>query len=250
MLTRISLIVAIVAGLLVAGLNFSMLRGKITTLADERTSERTQKEAAQTELTSTKKNLDSTKKELDSTKTELTSTQAERDKAVSEADTQSKRATKLAADLSKTTQEKNDAQAELAQWKASGITADQVKPLLANLKDTQTQLDSMVETNKALDYRIAWLTNRLARYEEPNHVVKLPDNLMGKVLVADPKWDFVVLNVGAKQGALEDGIMLVNRDGRLVAKVQIRSVQANRCIANVLPNWKLGDVMEGDEVIP
>ena len=60
----------------------------------------------------------------------------------------------------------------------------------------------------------------------------------------------MVLNVGERHGALENGVMLVNRNGRLVAKVQIRSLQPDRCIANVLPNWKLGDVMEGDQVIP
>jgi hypothetical protein len=70
------------------------------------------------------------------------------------------------------------------------------------------------------------------------------------VLVADPKWNFVVVNVGEEQGVLEHGELLVNRDGRLVAKVKIRSVQKDRAIANVLPGWQLGDVMEGDQVIP
>jgi len=44
--------------------------------------------------------------------------------------------------------------------------------------------------------------------------------------------------------------LLVNRDGRLVAKVKITSVQKNRCVANVMPGWQLGDVIEGDLVIP
>ena len=43
---------------------------------------------------------------------------------------------------------------------------------------------------------------------------------------------------------------LVNRNGKLVAKVKVRSVQKDRCIANVLPGWQLGDVMEGDQVLP
>jgi hypothetical protein len=49
---------------------------------------------------------------------------------------------------------------------------------------------------------------------------------------------------------LERGELLVNRNGRLVAKVVVRSVQKDRCIANVLPGWELGEVMEGDLVIP
>jgi hypothetical protein len=59
----------------------------------------------------------------------------------------------------------------------------------------------------------------------------------------------VVLDIGEEQGVLENGEMLVNRNGRLVAKVKIKTVERSRSIANVLPGWKLGDVMEGDEVL-
>ena len=55
---------------------------------------------------------------------------------------------------------------------------------------------------------------------------------------------------GEDQGVLERGELLVNRNGKLVAKVVVRSVQKDRCIANVLPGWELGEVMEGDQVIP
>jgi hypothetical protein len=75
-------------------------------------------------------------------------------------------------------------------------------------------------------------------------------NLRGKILVVDPKWDFVVLNIGLDQGVKEEGELLVSRDGRLVAKVIVRSLEKNRCIANVMPGWKLGEVIEGDEVSP
>jgi hypothetical protein len=54
--------------------------------------------------------------------------------------------------------------------------------------------------------------------------------------------------VGGDDGALERGEMLVNRGGKLVAKVRIMSVQSKRCVANVLPDWKQADVLEGDSV--
>jgi type II secretory pathway component PulC len=91
---------------------------------------------------------------------------------------------------------------------------------------------------------------RLARYEGTNPVVELSASLKGKILVVDPKWDFVVLNIGGDQGVLEDGELLVSRDGKLVAKVIVRSVLKDRSIANVMPGWKLGEVFEGDEVTP
>jgi len=60
----------------------------------------------------------------------------------------------------------------------------------------------------------------------------------------------VVLDVGEDQGVISDGELLVSRQGKLVAKVVVRSVQKDRCIANLVPGWKLGEVIEGDEVSP
>ena len=79
--------------------------------------------------------------------------------------------------------------------------------------------------------------------------VPLPAGLKGKILVVDPKWDFVVLDIGEAQGVLQNGVMMVSRNSKLVAKVKIMSVESNRSIANIIPNWKLGEVMEGDLVL-
>jgi hypothetical protein len=59
-----------------------------------------------------------------------------------------------------------------------------------------------------------------------------------------------VLDIGENQGVLEDGELLVSRDGKLVAKVVVRTIEKDRCIANIIPGWKLGEVIEGDQVSP
>ena len=78
----------------------------------------------------------------------------------------------------------------------------------------------------------------------------LPADLKGKIVVVDPKWDFVVLNIGDNAGVIQEGELLVSRNGKLVAKVVVRSVQKDRCVANVIPGWKLGEMIEGDDVTP
>ncbi len=65
----------------------------------------------------------------------------------------------------------------------------------------------------------------------------------------DPKWDFVVLDIGEKQQVVPNGVMMVSREGKLVAKVKVVSVQIDRSIANIMPGWKLNEVSEGDLVI-
>jgi hypothetical protein len=247
---RISLILAIVFGLAVVGLNFVMVKDKVTKLATDRDNEKKMKEDAQTQLASTKKELDTTKTKLDQTEKELASTKDERDKAVAEATAQTKRADTVTADRDKIKKERDDAQAELAAYKGTDLKPEQILDIKKRFNDLQKALDGSQEENKLLGQKIKKLENKLAIYETPDKPVLLPASLKGKILVTDPKWNFVIVDVGQDQGALELGELLVNRNGKLVAKVKIRSVQKDRCIANVLPGWQLGEVLEGDQVIP
>jgi hypothetical protein len=250
MLMRISLIVAIIAGLAVGTLNFVKVKEKITTLQSDLDRETKAHKEFEGKYTSTKRELDKTKTELAQTKTTLEATTAAKDKAESDLAAQTKRADKLTEDLNKTRQERDAAQADLAAYKATGVTPQQILSMNKEFKAVQDNLVVANTENKLLAQKIKKLESRLAVYEIPDYFVTLPANLKGKVLVTDPKWNFVVLNIGEDQGVLERGELLVNRDGKLVAKVIVRTVQKDRSIANVMPGWELGEVMEGDQVIP
>src|SRR5579859_143180 len=250
MLIRISLIVAIVAGLLAGALNVVKVRDKITTLITDRDTFHTERDQARTELASTKKDLAKTKDDLTQTQQELADTKTQRDKAVQDAKTETKRADDLADKLTKTTQDRDDAQAKLAAYQATGLTADQVGGLNKALKSSQNELEAVKEENGVLQRTVSRLTAQINELIGTNYVVTLRADLRGKIVAVDPKWDFVVLNIGGDQGVLPDGEMLVSRDGKLVAKVIVRSVQKDRSIANVVPGWQLGDVIEGDQVTP
>jgi hypothetical protein len=250
MLMRISLIVAIIAGLAVGVLNFVKVKEKITILQTDLDRETKAHKEFEGKFTTTKKDLDKTTATLKQTQATLEATTAAKDKAESDLAAQTKRADKLTEDLSKTRQERDAAQADLAAYKATGVTPQQILGMNKEFKAVQDNLAVANTENKILTQKIKKLETELAVYRDPNFFVTLPASLKGKVLVADPKWNFVVLNVGEDQGVLERGELLVNRDGKLVAKVVVRTVQKDRCIANVLPGWELGEVMEGDQVIP
>jgi hypothetical protein len=250
MLIRISLIVAIVAGLAVGALNFVKVKEKITTLQTDLSNEKTARAEAESKEQKARREMTIAKTELEETNKVLVATLAERDKAVLEATTQGKRAGQLSEELAKTKMERDEAETDRAAYRATGYSPDQVLGLGKLLKQTQESLTAVQAENKVFVRNIDRLKYRLAKYEGETPIVFLPANLTGKILVADPKWDFVVLNVGEEQGIKEAGELLVNRDGKLVAKVIVRSVQKDRCIANVMPGWRLGEVLEGDQVIP
>jgi hypothetical protein len=251
MLIRISLILAILAALGAGVLNFVVVKDKIAALTDDRNTQRSQKEQAQTDLASTQKDLARTQSDLKQTQDQLADANSERDKAVATADAQSKRADDLSDKLAKVSQERDDAQNSLAAYTATGIKAEDVGKLSRDLKDAQDAIEVGNEEKVVLVRTITRLTNELAEITGTgDYVVKLPADLKGKILVVDPKWDFVVLNIGEDQGVLQDGELLVSRDGKLVAKVVVRTIEKDRCIANIVPGWKLGEVFEGDEVSP
>jgi cell shape-determining protein MreC len=250
MLIRICLIVAILAGLATGGLNFVKVKEKITVLQTDLASEKQARASAESERDSTKKELDKTTAELKDTKSTLETTTSERDKALADVESQTKRADRLNDDLNKTRRERDDAQAELAAYNATGLKPEQIVAINKQYKGLQDELAASHGENKVLGGKIKKLENELAIYRNPEFVVPLPPQLRGKILVTDPKWNFVIIDVGENQGVLEHGEFLVNRDGKLVAKVRVRTVQKDRSIANVIPGWQLGEVLEGDQVIP
>ena len=137
-----------------------------------------------------------------------------------------------------------------ARYKATGFTPEQIVTINSEVTDMRKTLAGYKAENKTFAQKIESLQTDLNRYKHPEWHVTLPAALTGKVLVSDPKWNFVVLDIGENQRVKEFGEMYVNRAGKLVAKVIVRNLQKDRSIANVMPGWEVGEILEGDQVIP
>ena len=250
MLIRISLIVAIIAGLAVGVLNFVTIKDKVTTLQTDLKTQTEGRQKAETDLASTRKDLEKTTGELKTTRETLTATTEERDKAVQDVTALTQKSEKLTTDLNKTREERDTAQNELAGYKATGYSAQDVASMGQQYKQLQDTLSGQQEENIVLGRTVKVLETELGRYRNPENPIPLPASIKGKVLVSDPKWNFVIVDVGGDQGVLEYGELLINRNGRLVAKVRVSKVQKDKSVANIMPGWQLGEVLEGDQVIP
>lgn len=249
MLIRISLIIAIVAGLAAAGLGFIKVKEKITLTMTERDDEKTQKEAAQKERDATKKTLKKTEEDLSTTKKTLATTQKDLEGQTARAEELDKQKADLTTQLGNVKGERDTAQDKLIAWDNIGLTPDQVKKTISDLKVTKKERDTSVADNKVLSRENKRMQAKIDDLIGSDQPVILPTGLKGNVVAVDPKFDFVVLNIGGNQGVLERGEMLVNRRGKLVAKIRIASVSPERSVANILPEWKQAEVMEGDQVI-
>jgi vacuolar-type H+-ATPase subunit I/STV1 len=249
MLIRISLIVAIIGGLAVGGVNFFLIKDKVNRTIEERDKEKDAHKKAQDLADATKKTLDKTKNDLDKTVTELASTKQQRDEAVAKAEEQIKRADSVAAELKKTQADLKVAGDKNAAWDSLGIPIETIRATLASINKLRLENEAVHAENMVLDRKVNKLNDDLDRILGKVTEVALPEGLSGKVLAVDPKYDFVVLNIGEKDGVRQRGHMLVHHNGKLVAKLEITdSIMNDRCIANVMPGWKKSDVTEGDEV--
>ena len=181
---------------------------------------------------------------------DLTDAKSEREKAEARGSAESKRADDLSDKLAKLTQERDEIQNLLVAYKNTGQTPEQVLALKKTLKSNEIQIAAITEEKAVLLRKLNATKAELAKFIDPDTDIKLRADLKGKIIVVDPKWDFVVLNIGETQGAIQDGELLVSREGKLVAKVVIRNIQKDRCIANIVPGWKLGELIEGDDVTP
>lgn len=248
MLLRISLIIAALAA--AAGLYFSFnVSGRLKEITEERDTAKTEADTARAAESTARSAERKAKTEAEETKTQLADV-TEREKTASgRAQQQLQRADRLQIELERTSQEKNQAQQALAAFEATGVTAAQVKNLNAELAKAHAARDALVEEKDIFTRHIEQLETNLRKYENPDQEVKLPPGLKGKVLTVDPKYGFVVVDLGSDQGVLKDGKLSISRDGRLIAKVKAITVDANKSIANILPEWQQGEIMEGDQVL-
>lgn len=250
MLLKISLGLAILLGVATIFLTHTQLGGKIDTLTTDLQSTRTdleQSRAAESKQRSENKVLRTQVEDTTRTLGEATNALAQ---AQSKAQEQQTRADRATLELNTVMAERNTAQQELSQWRLFEMSPEQIRNHLTRLRQVERERDVFVTENKTQSRKIADLSRRLDRYEgNIEKEVELPAGTKGNVVAVDPKYDFVVLDIGAQQGVLQDAKMMINRDGKLIGKVKITSVEPNRSVANILPEWKQDEVMEGDQVL-
>lgn len=250
MLLRISLIFAILAGIGTIVVTHLQTRQHIQSIITER--EEHKKEEAknlarakksETELASTKQVLTQTKETLAKTEEDLNGTKQQ-------LATKQEQLSKTQADLAKAVEERKAAQAELAKWESLGMKPEQIRGMVADLKKQGDAIAALEDEKKILSRNVKELQNRIALIlGNEEYVVPLPAGTKGSVVAVDPKWNFVILDLGADKEMLEGGVLMVHRNSKLVGKVRIREVLPNRCVANVIPGWKLADIEEGDQVL-
>jgi len=164
---------------------------------------------------------------------------------------------KLKADL-------DDAGAKLSQYqellKNSEDKSKELESHLANLVEANTRL---AETNKGMDAKINELKASLSsksvtsqsvpqgkdKVELDKIVVNAQNGVQGHILSVDTDAEFVIFNLGLKQGIKPDNLFSVLRGNNYLGDIKATRVQDEMSAADIVPPLTAKDIQKNDTVV-
>jgi len=136
--------------------------------------------------------------------------------------------------------------------------APQVADVQSQLDDLRRQLDSAEKEKAFLSEKLQDLQERAdqpkegkKRREAVRETGPRRTGLRGTILAVNQAYNFVVLNLGARHGVESNAEMLVLRDGGLVGKIRISSVEPATAIGDIISNSlaRGAQLQPGDKVV-
>lgn len=226
-----------------------------------------QTQKVQTTLTDTKKNLADTRTKLSKTQDQLTdmtnqynTTKTALDAKTAEAQNLSDQVAKLTTDLQTAQADRDKALADLKTandqldvYKGKTSTAgtnplqDKLNELTAAVAEKDALLKAAQAKADAAEQRASGLADKIAKHEAAQN----RPGLVGQVLAVNQGWNFAVISIGDKQGAVANAQVLVKRGETLIAKLKITTVEPSTSIADIMVETlaKGQRVQPGDSVI-
>ncbi len=136
----------------------------------------------------------------------------------------------------------------------AAAAAGSVAELQAQLDDARRQLDSAEKEKVFLSEKLQSAQERSAPPQEERkrrETGTRRTGVRGTVLAVNQAYNFVVLNLGARQGVEPNSEMLVLREGTLIGKIRISSVEPATAIGDIITGSLARgvQVQSGDMVI-
>ena len=185
----------------------------------------------------TKTDLENTRQDLENTRAELENTKAQ----LEEARTQIVQLNETIRAKDQELDEKSNVIAGLEEEKAT---------LTAQVADLNSQLAALQDKIAELEEENSVLKTQLEKCEQiVNKDITMKPGTSARILYANADWNFVVIDIGANQGAQTTAEMIIHRGENMIGKLRITAVRDNVSIADVLPEYQKETVKEGDNVL-
>jgi len=128
-------------------------------------------------------------------------------------------------------------------------TQDQVDKLNGQINDLKAQVAELDQVKDTLTNKVKDAESRaddLQKLVDHYKNGTIRNGLEGEVLAYNPGWNFVVLSLGDREGAVANAEMILTRGSQQIGKVRITSVEPSTSVADVEP----GTVPRGVRIQP
>ena len=132
-----------------------------------------------------------------------------------------------------------------------GVSPSEMKVML---DDAKQQLEAAEQEKTILGDKVKMAQDKVTEMEQDKKRRESgvnPAGVHGLVLAVNQAYNFVVLDMGDRQGVVPSSEMLVMRQGALIAKIRISSVEPTTSIGDILSNTLARgvQVQPGDTVV-
>lgn len=240
-----------------AGLGF-LNHGKLSEVKAQAAAAELQAQQKATELAKSAKDLGATKETLttvtaekdqlaaqaDSLKTELTTAKGDLTKAVTDVTAKEAEIARLAAEVTAKEAELAAAKAGTTEAPDSGTPSPEQQAILQEKETLIAKLQSDLDSSRGQ-------LETLRKADNDRRSLKMRNGLEGRILAVNQAWNFVVLNLGDKNGVVSNAEMLIKRGTQLIGKVRVTSVEPSTSIADIVSNSvpRGFNIQPGDNVI-
>lgn len=180
-------------------------------------------------------------------------------KTLSDQLAQEKRAREtLTSQIAQTQRESNQFKSQLdAERKEKLTLTEDLAKAKQSYQALSNELTTLRQAKEALEKRVKEMLAARAKEAEqivvkpgagPTATAPSPQALAGKVLVVNREFNFVVVNLGSKDGVKAGSRFAVLKGDRQIGTVEVERLYDNLCAANVLVEEKKGQLQEGNAV--
>jgi hypothetical protein len=125
-------------------------------------------------------------------------------------------------------------------------------------KELEARLEGLLQTNKGNETKIKELQADMKAYDQrppekqialDKIVVNSQDGTKGGILSVDTDAEFVIFNLGLKQGVKPDDVLSVYREGKYLGDIKATRVQDEMSAADIIPPLSSSEIRKNDTVI-
>lgn len=199
--------------------------------------------------------------EFDATYAERTATEKENVGLRENETAETRKNTTLEGEKTTKTSESEALAKKIADFEEQTKEFGPIEELVAKLQELKTTLEGLTLDIASGEAKVADLTNEKGRTEgviaaygtkNENFAKKKSFFATTRISAIYPAYGFVTLPIGNTSGVISGSTLEVQRDGATIAKLRVRSVEAGRAAAEIIPDSVAQDVtlMVGDKVVP